>query len=86
MIKYGKVSFKSTTHCAVILNGQEYLCRISSRVKLIESEDLANSQVKIKAREVENSIVVGDQVMVQISENSEPLITERLPRQNQLSR
>ncbi len=85
-IRSGQVSFKSTTHCAVILDGQEHLCRISSRIKLIESEDLATSRLNIKVREVENSVVVGDQVMVQITENSEPLITERLPRQNQLSR
>jgi ribosome biogenesis GTPase len=85
-IKSGKVSFKSTSHCAVILDGEENLCRISSRLKIVESEELTNSQVKIKAREVENSVVVGDHVVVQVTENSEPIINERLPRQNQLSR
>jgi len=36
--RIGIVSFKSTSHCGVILDGKEYLCQISSRVKLSQSD------------------------------------------------
>jgi ribosome biogenesis GTPase len=82
----GIVSFKSTSHCGVILDGKEYLCQISSRVKLSQPEKNEEWQNQVFARQMENLIVVGDRVNVVVDQGSQPLIVERLPRHNQLSR
>jgi ribosome biogenesis GTPase len=82
----GIVSFKSTSHCGVILDGKEYLCQISSRVKLSQSGKKNKVKNQISARQMENLIVVGDRVNVLLDQGSQPRIVERLPRHNQLSR
>ena len=84
--RMGIVSFKSTSHCGVILDGKEYLCQISNRVKLSQSDMTAERRNQISARQRENLIVVGDQVNVLVDQGSQPMIVERLPRHNQLSR
>lgn len=84
--RMGIVSFKSTSHCGVILDGQEYLCQISNRVKLSQPEKNTERQKQISTREFENLIVVGDRVNVLLDQSNQPMIIERLPRHNQLSR
>ncbi len=84
--RMGIVSFKSTSHCGVILDGKEYLCQFSSRVKLSQSDRFTEHKNQVSARQLENSIVVGDRVNVLLDQGSQPLIVERLPRHNQLSR
>lgn len=85
-IRMGIVSFKSTSHCGVILDGKEYLCQISNRVKLGQSNLYTERRNQISARQIENLIVVGDRVNVLVDEGSKPMIVERFPRHNQLSR
>lgn len=84
--RMGIVSFKSTSHCGVILDGKEYLCQISNRAKLSQTEKNTQRHNQISARELENFIVVGDRVNVLLNQGSQPMIVERLPRHNQLSR
>jgi len=82
----GIVSFRSTTHCAVILEGKEHLCQISNSIKLNQIDLAAEQKNKIMARTLENKIVVGDQVIVRLPQENQPIILERLPRRNHLSR
>ncbi len=84
--RMGIVSFKSTSHCGVILDGQEYLCQISNRVNLSQPEKNTERQKQFSTREFENLIVVGDRVNVLLDQSNQPMIIERLPRHNQLSR
>jgi ribosome biogenesis GTPase len=84
--RIGIVSFKSTSHCGVILDGKEYLCQISSRVKLSQSDMNTERRNQVSAGQMENLIVVGDRVNVLVDQRSQPMIVERLPRHNQLSR
>lgn len=84
--RMGIVSFKSTSHCGVILDGKEYLCQISSRVKLSQSDMFTERNNQVSARQLENLIVVGDRVNVLVDQHSQPMIIERLHRHNQLSR
>ena len=82
----GIVSFRSTTHCTVIFDGKEQLCQISNHMKLSQKDLFVEQEKLITARQMENRIVVGDQVCVQMNPGSQPIITERLPRRNHLSR
>ncbi len=41
---------------------------------------------QVSAGQMENLIVVGDRVNILVDQRSQPMIVERLPRQNQLSR
>lgn len=84
--RMGIVSFKSTSHCGVILDGEECLCQISSRVKSSPSDLNTGGRNQVSARQMENLIVVGDRVNVLVDQGSQPIIVERLPRHNQLSR
>ncbi|MBE0687435.1 MAG: ribosome small subunit-dependent GTPase A [Anaerolineaceae bacterium] len=84
--RMGIVSFKSTSHCGVILDGKEYLCQVSSRIKQSQPEKNTDHQNQVSARQMENLIVVGDRVNVLVGQGSQPMIIERLPRHNQLSR
>lgn len=82
----GIVSFRSATHCAVILDGKEYICQISNHMHLSKDDLRTERQQQITARQLENRIVVGDHVLVLINPDNQPIIMERLTRQNQLSR
>jgi ribosome biogenesis GTPase len=84
--RMGIVSFRSKSHCGVILDGQEFLCQIASHVKLSQNDNNSNDQNQLSARRLENMIVVGDRVNVLFDSGTHPLITERLTRHNQLSR
>jgi len=84
--RMGIVSFKSTSHCGVLFDGQEVVCQISRNLRLSDGNNHQKNEVPSSARSLENSIVVGDNVMVQNHHAGQPIIMERLPRQNQLSR
>ena len=84
--RMGIVSFKSTSHCGVICDGQEVVCQISRNLRLSDGNNHQKNEVPSSARSLENSIVVGDMVIIQNHHAGQPIIMERLPRQNQLSR
>lgn len=84
--KMGIVSFKSTSHCGVVLDDQEYICQISRHVKLTQPEMNQNKKYQGTTRALENLIVVGDRVVVENDFGGQSIIMERMPRQNQLSR
>lgn len=84
--RMGIVSFKSTSHCGVLFDGQEVVCQISRNLRLSDGNNHQKNEVPSSARSLENSIVVGDMVIVQNHHAGQPIIMERMPRQNQLSR
>lgn len=84
--KIGIVSFKSTSHCGVMIDRNEVLCQIAKNL-IIEGEGKPSSKRKsINARALENQIVVGDHVNVLLDSSGAAIITERLSRKNQISR
>ena len=82
----GIVSFKSTSHCSVIIDSNEMLCQIAKNL-IIEGEGKPSSNRKsCNARTLENQIVVGDRVNVFFDSYNLPIITERFTRKNHISR
>ena len=65
---------------------KNFFARSQVTLKLSQYDDNSNDQNQISARRLENMIVVGDRVNVLVNHATEPMILERLPRLNQLSR
>jgi ribosome biogenesis GTPase len=55
-------------------------------MRLSKVDSTTERKKQVSARRLENRIVVGDRVLVSINPDSQPIIMERLTRQNQLSR
>ncbi len=84
--RLGIISFKSTSHCGVMFEGQEILCQIAKNIKLAGEKKPQKKATNFTARELENLIVVGDHVNVIFDSGGGGMITERFPRINQISR
>ncbi|HSM25524.1 MAG TPA: GTPase RsgA, partial [Anaerolineaceae bacterium] len=84
--RIGIISFKSTSHCGVMFDGQEIMCQIAKNVKIDGERNATKKQNTFTGRGLENQIVVGDRVSVMFDSSDVAIITERFSRDNQISR